>query len=185
LSSALNSNEALCGIRVEFDISPACPVWEQSRKWQSFGLGTAQARLCRPDAPRLRQNNPTGKIPLNLSGKSALPVRPVLSRQEGRIAIVTNAGGDAVDAAASARSGVAGRVSRERSTGVQTNGAIARRSLSAMTGGCVRQKRVVLAPVAGVKSVENLQAQPCLQNRQFADDGDKSNSSPGRARHKP
>jgi hypothetical protein len=42
-------------------------------------------------------------IPLPSSGKSALPARPVLSRQEGRIAIVTNAGGDAVDAAASAR----------------------------------------------------------------------------------
>jgi hypothetical protein len=35
---------------------------------------------------------------LNPSGKSPLPVRPVLSRQEGRIAIVTNAGWDAVDA---------------------------------------------------------------------------------------
>src|SRR5260370_35852710 len=53
-------------------------------------------------------------IPLVPSGKSALPARPVLSRQEGRIAIVTNAGGDAVDALASARNGVAGRVSRER-----------------------------------------------------------------------
>jgi hypothetical protein len=29
------------------------------------------------------------------------------------------------------------------------------------------------------------QAQPGLQNRQFADDGGKRNSSPGRARHKP
>jgi hypothetical protein len=38
-----------------------------------------------------------------MSGKSPLQARPVLSRQEGRIAIVTNAGGDAVDAAASAR----------------------------------------------------------------------------------
>jgi hypothetical protein len=36
-------------------------------------------------------------IPVAASGKSALPVRPVLSRQEGRFAIVTNAGGDAVD----------------------------------------------------------------------------------------
>src|SRR5258705_9298331 len=58
-------------------------------------------------------------IPLSPSGKSALPARPVLSRQEGRSRVVTNAGGDAVDAAASARNGVAGRVSRERSTGAQ------------------------------------------------------------------
>jgi hypothetical protein len=39
------------------------------------------------------------------------------------LAIVTNAGGDAVDAAASARKVVAGRVFRERTAGVQTNGA--------------------------------------------------------------
>ena len=40
-----------------------------------------------------------------LSGKSVLPARPVLSRQEGRFAVVTNAGWDAVDAAALARRG--------------------------------------------------------------------------------
>jgi hypothetical protein len=34
----------------------------------------------------------TGKIPLNLSGKSALPARPILSRQEGRSRVVTNVG---------------------------------------------------------------------------------------------
>src|SRR6266567_610741 len=50
-------------------------------------------------------------ILLNPSGKSALPARPVLSRQEGRIAIVTNAGEDAVDATASARRLFAGRSS--------------------------------------------------------------------------
>jgi|SRR6267142_432884 len=44
---------------------------------------------------------------------------PSFSRQEGRSRVVTNAGGDAMDAAASARNGVAGRVSRERSTGAQ------------------------------------------------------------------
>src|SRR5437588_13117941 len=40
----------------------------------------------------------------------------------------------------------------------QDDGAIARLSRLAKTGGCVWQKRVVLAPVAGVKSAENLQA---------------------------
>jgi hypothetical protein len=49
-------------------------------------------------------------ISLSPSGKSVLPARPVLSLQEGRIAIVTNAGGDAVDAAASARKVIAGRI---------------------------------------------------------------------------
>jgi hypothetical protein len=73
-----------------------------------------------PTTSWLRQNNATGKIPLNLSGKSALPARPVLSRQEGRIAIVTNAGGDAVDAAASARVCSQGEFSRERTTARKT-----------------------------------------------------------------
>ena len=49
----------------------------------------------------------------------------------------------------------------------------------------VRQNRVVLAPVAGVKSAEARSAQPGLIAIQFAGDGDKTNSSPGRARHKP
>jgi hypothetical protein len=74
--------------------------------------------ICKiPPDGQITQNlsSPSRKnIPLSPSGKSALPVRPVLARQEGRIAIVTNVGRDAVDAAASARNGVAGRVSRER-----------------------------------------------------------------------
>ena len=48
--------------------------------------------------------------------------------------------------------------------GAQTNGAKARRSLLAKTGCCGRANRVVLAPVAGVKSAEVLRAQPGLQN---------------------
>ena len=47
-----------------------------------------------------------------------------LTPTEGRIAIVTDAGWDAVDAAALARNGIAGRFqNRERSSGAQTNGA--------------------------------------------------------------
>jgi hypothetical protein len=67
------------------------------------GLNTAQRAFADPDAPRLRQNNATGKIPLYPSGKSALPARPILSRQEGRSRVVTNVGEDAVDAEVSAR----------------------------------------------------------------------------------
>jgi hypothetical protein len=37
-------------------------------------------------------------IPLSPSGKSSLQVRPVPSHSEGRLAIVTDAGRDAVDA---------------------------------------------------------------------------------------
>ncbi|MGB8397526.1 hypothetical protein [Bradyrhizobium sp.] len=113
-------------------------------------------------------------IPLNPSGKSVLPVRPVLSRQKGRIAIVTNAGGDAVDAKAPARNGVAGRVSRERSTGAQDE----RRQ-------SVRQNRVVPTPVAGAKLPVARSIQPDSISHQAGSDGDKTNSSPGRAWHKP
>ena len=49
----------------------------------------------------------------------------------------------------------------------------------------VRQNRVVLAPVAGVKlPVANL-IQPDRLSHQAGSDGGKRNSSPGRARHKP
>jgi hypothetical protein len=83
-------------------------------------------------------------------------------------------GWDAVDAAASSREGIAGRVSREHSTGAWTNGAARG-----------RQSRVVLAPVAGVKSAEFCPALPGPAKHQSSDDGDKTNSSPGRARNKP
>ena len=110
-------------------------------------MGRARERLCplyeiAPDGQISKNlSSPFGKnISLSPSGKSALPARPVLSRQEGRIAIVTNAGWDAVDAAALARKVIAGRVSRERFTARRTNGAIR-----------VRQNRVVPTPVAGAK----------------------------------
>jgi hypothetical protein len=50
---------------------------------------------------------------------------------------------------------------------------------------CVWQKRVVLAPVAGVKLTEAVRIQPGSFGRQSGSDGGKRNSSPGRARHKP
>jgi hypothetical protein len=88
-------------------------------------------RISTSPCARRANHRPTGKsvsspaaknISLPPSGKSALPACPVLSRQEGRIAIVTNAGGDAVDAAASARVWFAGRfsVSEQRRAGRTT-----------------------------------------------------------------
>src|ERR1700736_3337728 len=83
-------------------------------------------------------------------GQSSASRRPQISgltpavpfRQEGRSRVVTNAGRDVVDATASARIAVAGRVEpRERFAGVQDE-----RRFS------VRQNRVVLTPVAGAKS---------------------------------
>ena len=67
----------------------------------------------------------------------------------------------------------------------QTNGAKARRSLLAETGCCVRQNRVVLAPVAGVKLSGGEVNSTELDQPGSANDGDKTNSSPRRARHKP
>jgi hypothetical protein len=91
------------------------------------------------------------------------------------LAIVTNAGWDAVDAAASARTVIAGRAKLvSEHPARKTNGA-----------GCVRQNRVVPTPVADAKlPVANL-IQPDRFSHQAGSDGDKTNSSPGRARHKP
>ena len=50
---------------------------------------------------------------------------------------------------------------------------------------CGRQSRVVLAPVAGVKLAEASRPDRAWTKPQSADDGDKTNSSPGRARNKP
>jgi hypothetical protein len=88
-------------------------------------------------------------ISLSPSGKSALPARAIPPRQEGRFAIVTNAGREAVDAAASSRGNGAGRaLVRERSDW-RADERCSR----------VRQSRVVLAPVAGVKLAEVFRAQ--------------------------
>jgi hypothetical protein len=51
--------------------------------------------------------------------------------------------------------------------------------------GRVRQNRVVLTPVAGAKSAEASRPNRAWASHQSVDDGDKTNSSPGRARHKP
>jgi hypothetical protein len=59
------------------------------------------------------------------------------------------------------------------------------RSARTNGAGCGRRSRVVLAPVAGVKSAEATSARPGADDPSSADDGDKRNSSPGRARRKP
>ena len=113
-------------------------------------------------------------ISLSPSGKSVLPTRPVPPRQEGRIAIVTNAGWDAVDAAASARKVIAGRVSRERAAGAQDE----RRWLRTAKP-CGPDTRCWCQAAGG-------EFDPTGSiSHQSGSDGDKTNSSPGRARHKP
>jgi hypothetical protein len=87
------------------------------------------------------------------------PNHPYISRHpvpvEGRWPSSRTLGRDAVDAAVSgAWSCSQGGLWSVSEHSVPTTGANAWRSLSAKTGGCVRQKRVVLAPVAGVKLAE-------------------------------
>src|SRR5882757_8632466 len=104
---------------------------------------------------------------------------------------------DAVDAAALARDGVAGRVlTRERKARARTNNAstlsphVGRPHTAARTcveeGRCGRRSRVVLASVADVKPAEVLLAQPGLDKPLIRlVTVTKRNSSPGRVRRKP
>src|SRR5260370_16278155 len=64
--------------RVEFDISPACPVRAQSLKWRSSGSARPKRPFSDPAPPCLRQNNPAGTNSLSPSAKPALPSPPVL-----------------------------------------------------------------------------------------------------------
>jgi hypothetical protein len=137
--------------RVEFHISPACPVREQSRKWGSSVWTRRKRAFAHPDAPWLRQNNPTGRFRWSRRANQRYQLAPSFPDKRGVSRSSRTLGWDAEDAAASARNGVAGRVSRERSTGAQDE----RRYR-------VRQNRVVLAPVAGVKLAEAKSTQPSL-----------------------
>jgi hypothetical protein len=95
---------------------------------------------------------------------------------EGRIAIVTDAGLDAVDATAS---GAQERLQGEMNLVSETRRVNDPRS-------SVRQNRVVLASVADVKSAEARQkTRPGLTNLNPLATVTRRNSSPGRARHKP
>jgi hypothetical protein len=58
--------------------------------------------------------------------------------------------------------------------GAQDERRLVRRSLLAKPGGCVRQKRVVPAPVAGVKLSVADAIQPDRFSRQAGSDGDKN-----------
>jgi hypothetical protein len=101
-------------------------------------------------------------------------IHRIPSHSEGRIAIVTDAGWDVVDAAALARKVIAGRASaRERTTGAQTNGANA------------YGKTVWFWHPLLMLNWRRRVGPTGLRQSIFADDGDKTNSSPRRARHKP
>ena len=101
---------------------------------------------------------------------SAIPFR-----QEGRIAVVTNAGRGCGGRESVGAQGLAGRVEpRERLQGAQDDDVSS-----------VRQNRVVPTPVAGAKLSVASSIQPDWNHHQAGSDGDKTNSSPGRARYKP
>jgi len=101
------------------------------------------------------------------------------------LAIVTNVGVGCGGRGSVGRANViAGRFSVSDGSAPDDD-ALARLSLQAKTGGCVRQNHVVLAPVAGVKLPVAEMIQPDRNSHQAGSDGDKTNSSPGRAWHKP
>src|SRR6266480_6539811 len=110
-------------------------------------------------------------LPSLVVGQISSTNSPHLIPQEGRIAIVTNAGWDAVDAAASARMRSQGCSNRERSTARKTNDAVSANARS-FDGLCpaealakadrVRQNRVVPTPVAGAKLSVARSIQPDL-----------------------
>jgi hypothetical protein len=107
------------------------------------------------------------------------PLHPSPSRpHEGRIRIVRDAGWDAVDAAASGeqvncRAGFGLSQTRERSNGALTNGAEA-------DGKAVWSWHPLL-----MLSLRRCVGPTGLGQAISVDDGDKTNSSPGRARRKP
>jgi hypothetical protein len=111
-------------------------------------------------------------IPLSPSGKSALPARPSFPGKRG--------------GRASSRTwegmrwtlGVGARVFAGRSSVSGRQRADERRQ-------SVRQNRVVPTPVAGAKLSVASSILPDQSRHQAGSDGDKTNSSPGRARHKP
>jgi hypothetical protein len=119
--------------------------------------------------------SPPKKYTSSRETQITLTTPAIPSRLEGRWPSSRTLGRDAVDAAASGAwlCWQGGPNVRERTQRVDD------------WRGCVRQKRVVLAPVAGVKPAEVCKAQPGTAGRQSAGDGGKTNSSPGRARHKP
>ena len=102
---------------------------------------------------------------------------------------------DAMDAAASGARGVAGRISvsdrpaRRRPALKRLRQNFGRQHMSRSKrfggGSRGRQRRVVLAPVAGVKLWRFVGPNRVSANRQSVSDGGKRNSSPGRARYKP
>ena len=110
------------------------------------------ARQGRDGCPSLRHNGTTGKIPLHADPKS-VAMSAIPFRQEGRIAIVTNAGRGCGGRESVGAQGPAGRVEpRERLQGAQDDDVSS-----------VRQNRVVPTPVAGAKSAVTLRARPGLK----------------------
>jgi hypothetical protein len=116
---------------------------------------------------RANQPNPVQPSPKKYSafavGQITATDSPIPSRSEGRSPSSRTLGRVAVDAAASARKVIAGRFAvsdrRRADDGADPPSLKLRRSGTKLVevfgaGGRVRQNRVVLAPVAGVKSAE-------------------------------
>jgi len=113
-------------------------------------------------APRSRSSSPFDKnIPLRVDPKSDLQLGCPPHR--GELAIVVNVG-----------MGCGGRGSVEHEVESQGGFSRERWQHADERRWSVQQNRVVLAPVAGVKSAEFWLARPGLAKHQFADDGGKN-----------
>src|SRR6266436_7278340 len=148
LSSGARSRDPLASPR-QSDLSPQAGRGEPNIRADSTQSNHALARektkfacgikLIWAVQPCLQKHFASGLTQINSMISPSCPT-------EGRLAIVTDAGRDAVDAAASgdARGWQGGSIrARELTNGTRTNGAFRG-----------RQSRVVLAPVAGVKFAE-------------------------------
>jgi hypothetical protein len=126
--------------------------------------------------PKILSSPVCKNISLHPSGKSSLQVRAIPSHTEGRIAIVTDAGWDAVDAAASCARG-----DRRAGSYVPVSGHQAsRREMLQRTAKSCGPDTPTL-----VSSLRSGVGPTGLRQNLSADDGGKKARSPGRARHTP
>jgi hypothetical protein len=132
--------------RVEFHISPACPVRGQSRKWRSSVWIRRKRAFAHPDAPWLRQNNPTRRFRWSRRANQRYQLAPSFPDKRG----------------VSRSEGMRWRRQRRRETVSQGESLVSDTCAQDERRFSVRQNRVVLAPVAGVKLAEAKSTQPSL-----------------------
>jgi hypothetical protein len=172
----------ICGVSPRISSRDALWIDELSCSCETSGLIITPACMRWP-LRAIFSNRFMGICPVQSQWQIYFPFRltdsylepPPSHPQRGGSRVVTNAGWDAVDAAASARSAVAGRASacERRAACGRTALQRLRQDSAGSTwpvesfgwGRCVRRSRVVLASVADVKLAEAKSARPGLMSR--------------------